>query len=261
MTTEDTAAATNRPAPQHALHTTDWAALEHAYGPATDVPAMLAALLDADQGVRTKALDYLFDTLHHQNTLYSATVPAALYVAAIVPDPRTTNAVDKNRQDFPGCMRAELLAWIGSVANGVSDEAEATSRRHGFSHDDYPPAIGIRENRPILFAAASDYVSDPDRHVSEAAIRACIPLLDDPQLTHHRQTLVPLLKEVLGTSELWQHREHAIDALDTWGEDSSGLEGQQNPFLFCDTDLSPDSSPWPADPSLAEGYSEELPFY
>lgn len=48
--------------------------------------------------------------LHHQNTLYEATVPAALFVAAILPDPRTTRAIDKDRHSFPGCLRAELLA-------------------------------------------------------------------------------------------------------------------------------------------------------
>ena len=32
--------------------------------------------------------------------------------------------------------------------------------------------------------------------------------------------------EAESTSELWQHRERAIDALDAWDEDSSGLEGR-----------------------------------
>ncbi|MEV6384759.1 hypothetical protein AB0M31_35745 [Streptomyces sp. NPDC051773] len=220
---------------------------------------MLAALLDPDQAVRTEAVQYLFGTLNHQNTLYSATVPAAIHVAAILPDPRTTNAVDKDQYDFPGCLRAELLAWIASVADEVSDSVDAIRRQHGFSHDDYPPAVGIRGIRPLLFSAAFDYVSEPDRHVREAAIRACIPLVDDPRVTQRRQTLVPLVRDILGTSELWQHREQAIDALTRWGEDSSGIEGQRSPFLFCDTDLSAGSSSWPALSSLAEG-CEEPPF-
>ncbi|MFI0092003.1 hypothetical protein [Streptomyces bobili] len=246
------------PDPQETLTRTDWARLEHAYGSAADAPGILVALLDPDQAVRTEALDNLHGVLHHQNTLYEATAPTALYVAAILPDPRTTRTVEKSRQDFPGNMRAELLAWIASVANEVTDAADAVRRRYGLSLDSYPPAIAIRKIRPLLFTAAFTYADDDDRHVREAAIAACIPLLDDPLLLHRRATLAPLVRQVLGTSELWQHRERAIDALDAWGEDSSGIEGQQNAFLFCDTDMSPDSSPWRAGPS--EGFSEEPPF-
>jgi hypothetical protein len=95
----------------------------HACGSATEAPTMLAALRDPDQSVRTKALSYLHDPLNHQNTLYEATVPAALYVAAILSDPRTTRAVDKSRYSSPGCLRAELLSWIASIANEVTHQA------------------------------------------------------------------------------------------------------------------------------------------
>ncbi|MDX3567846.1 hypothetical protein [Streptomyces sp. ID05-47C] len=246
------------PDPQETLTRTDWARLEHAYGSAADAPGILVALLDPDQAVRTKALDNLHGVLHHQNTLYEATAPTALYVAAILPDPRTTRTVEKTRQDFPGNMRAELLAWIASVANEVTDAADAMSRRYGFPLDDYPPAVAIRRIRPLLFAAAFPYAVDDDRPVREAAISACIPLLDDPLLLHRRAPLTPLVRQVLGTSELWQHRERAIDALNAWGEDFSGIEGQRNAFLFCETDMSQNSSQWHAGPS--EGFNEEPPF-
>ncbi|MET8289523.1 hypothetical protein ABZV80_30430 [Streptomyces sp. NPDC005132] len=236
--------AADLPDPRWTLTQTNWAALNHAYGLATDAPKMLVALLDTDQTARTKALGYVHGILHHQNTIYEATVPTALYAAAILTDPRATLPVDKNRRDAPGCMRAELLAWIGSVAGEVTDAVDTASRRHGFPLDDYPPAVAIRQTRPQLFSAAFAFVDDADRHVSEAAIAACIPLLDDAELLPYRATLVPPLREVLGTSERWQRRERAIDALDAWGEDSCGLEGQRNPFLFCDSDPSTDSSPW-----------------
>ncbi|MER6226001.1 hypothetical protein ABT189_36555 [Streptomyces sp900105755] len=239
----------------------DWASLGHACGSAVDAPTMLAALLDPDQSVRTEALSYLHDPLTHQNTLYEATVPAVLYVAAILSDPRTTRTVDKDRHAAPGCMRAELLSWIATVANEVTDGSRALSQRHGYVLDDYPPAVGIQRIRPLLFAASLPYTEDTDRHVCEAALTACIPLLDDARLLHHQRPLIPLVREVLGTSELWQHRERAIDALDAWGEDSSGLEGQRDPFLFCDSDLPTNGSwAWLADPNPAEGYSEDPPF-
>ncbi|MFD9440169.1 hypothetical protein ACFWBR_26460 [Streptomyces sp. NPDC060006] len=237
------------PAPHRVLARTDWAALRHAYGPATDAPEMLGALLHADQSVRTRALDDVHGILHHQNTIYEATVPAARYVTAVLSDPRTLLPVDKARRAFAGCMRAELLMWIASVADSV---------RGAGGSDDYPPAVAMRGMRPLMFSAASAYVDDIDRHVGEAALAACIPLVDDASLVHHRAALVPSVREILGTSDLWQHRERAIDALDDWDEDSSGLEGQRNPFLFCDTDPSPDDFPW--HPGSREGRDEGLPF-
>lgn len=248
------------PDPRSTLTRTNWAALQHAYGLTTDAPEILVALLDADQGMRTKALDNLHGVLHHQDTIYEATVPTAQYVAAILPDPRTLRSVEKTHRSFPGCMRADLLAWLDSVADAVTDAVNEVGQRLGFPLADHPPAVAMREMRPLLFSAAFPYVDDTDRAVREAAIAACIPLVDDVRLLHHRAALVPLVRQALGTSELWQHRERAIDALDAWGESSAGIEGQRNPFLFCDTDLSPDSTSWSSATSDAEGWAEELPF-
>ncbi|MER5395374.1 hypothetical protein [Streptomyces sp. NPDC002599] len=248
------------PDPRSTLTRTNWDALHHGYGPAADTPEILVALLDADQGVRTKALDNLHNILHHQGTIYEATVPTAQYVATILPDPRTTLSVDKTHRSFPGCIRADLLAWLGSVADSVTDAVDEVGQRLGFPLDDHPPAVAVREIRPLLLSAVLPYVDDSDRTVREGAIAACIPLLDDVRLLHRRAVLVPLVRQVLGTSELWQHRERAIDALDAWGESSAGIEGQRNPFLFCDTDLSPDSTPWPSTASDAEGSAEDPPF-
>ncbi|WP_405967853.1 hypothetical protein OG613_30485 [Streptomyces sp. NBC_00015] len=164
--------ASGLPDPQRTLAQTNWAELHHAYGPATDAPQMLVALLDADQVVRSKALGKIHGILHHQNTIYEATVSTALYVAAILPDRKTMRSVDKDRHSFPGNMRAELLPSIASVANEVTDAADATNRRYGFPLEEYPPAVSVREIRPMLFSAALAYVDDSDRHVREA-LKCC----------------------------------------------------------------------------------------
>ena len=219
------------PDPASVLADTDWASLEHGRGSAADSPTMLAALFDADQGVRTEALRFLYGTLHHGNTLYDATVPTARYVAAILSDSRTTRAVDKKEYRLPGCLRAELLAWIASVAGEVTGEAEALYQRTAHPLHDWPPAVAVQGLRPLLFSASVPYTEDADQHVREAALAACIPLLDDPRLLHHRRPLVPLVRTSLGTSEFWHRRALAVDALTAWGEDTSGLEHPQNPHL------------------------------
>ncbi|MCX5081381.1 hypothetical protein [Streptomyces sp. NBC_00401] len=258
MTSEATFEGADLSDPDAVLAGTDWASLEHAYGPAEDTPKMLLNLLDDDQQVRSHALDHLHYAVHHQNTLYSATVPSALYVAAILADPRTATPVDKRPHDFPGPLKMELLGWLGSIAHEADDETEAISRRHGFAPEDYPPILHVRQIRPALFGAVSACIYDQDLNVREAAIAACVPLLDDPQLRHHRADLAPLVREVLGASMLWQYRERAIDALNAWGEDSTGLEGQQETFAVCDPQV--EASPWSAESTWKPGDTSDLPF-
>lgn len=134
-------------------------------------------------------------------------------------------------------------------------ESGAISRRCGFPPEDYPPFVGTCRIRPQLFHATSSFLDDPDLHVREVAISACIPLLDDPSLLHHRATLIPLLRESLAASAVWQYRERSIEALAAWGEDTTGLEGRHERFAFRDSHHG--SSPWPGE-SLS-GYDPDPP--
>jgi hypothetical protein len=83
-------------------------------------------------------------------------------------------------------MRAELLGWIGSVAEAASDEAAVVSRRMGFPPEDYPPFVQTCRIRPTLYRAVAAFLDDADPQVREAAVTTCIPLLDDPRLRHLR---------------------------------------------------------------------------
>ncbi|MFF3460128.1 hypothetical protein ACFYXH_38680 [Streptomyces sp. NPDC002730] len=234
MTSDAVGVSADLPDPAVVLAGSDWGALEHAMGLAEDTPQNLAALLHADQRLRSEALDYLHHVVHHQNTLYAATVPAALYVSAILTDPRAGLPVDKRPHDFPGPLRAELLGWLGSVAESASDDAASVSRRFGFPPEEYPPFVQTCQIRPSLYSAIAAFLDDPDPHVREAAVAACIPLLDDPRLNHHRTELIPLLRDPLAVSELWQYRERAIETLEAWGEDTAGLEVRRDAFEVCD---------------------------
>lgn len=71
----------------------------------------------------------------------------------------------------------------------------------------------------------------------EAAVAACIPLLDDRRLNHHREKLVPLLRDPLAVSELWQYRERAIETLEAWGEDIGGLQLGRDAFAVGDSKI------------------------
>ncbi|MET9232637.1 hypothetical protein [Lentzea sp. NPDC003310] len=58
----------------------DWAALEHAYGAAEDVPDQLRALVSADDTERSDALGELFGNIYHQGTIYEATAYAVPFL-------------------------------------------------------------------------------------------------------------------------------------------------------------------------------------
>lgn len=58
------------------IHETDWTALHHAYGAADDAGVELEALVVGIDSVREEAWWELWGNVHHQNTVYSATVPA-----------------------------------------------------------------------------------------------------------------------------------------------------------------------------------------
>lgn len=59
--------------------------LTHAYGPATNTPERLRALLQDDDAFAS-ALDHLYEAVLHQGTVYSATGPSLQAVAAMFDD-------------------------------------------------------------------------------------------------------------------------------------------------------------------------------
>ncbi|MFF9607059.1 hypothetical protein ACF1GY_33000 [Streptomyces sp. NPDC014684] len=69
---------------QEILDSTDWASLETPYGTGEPLPAVLARLLHTDPAVRAAAVVEALRAVTHQNTIYEATLPVALYAASIL---------------------------------------------------------------------------------------------------------------------------------------------------------------------------------
>lgn len=76
------------------LHTVDWNALTHAYGPAGDVPGLIRALTAADRQARKDAYWELYGTIFHQGTRYPATAPAVPFLLELLADPATPDRHD-----------------------------------------------------------------------------------------------------------------------------------------------------------------------
>jgi hypothetical protein len=83
----------NAETPEHStlsgLDEIDWAALEHAYGPAEDIPHILRALATGSAEEAEEALYELWGNIWHQGSVYPATVPAVPYLARIAASGRS----------------------------------------------------------------------------------------------------------------------------------------------------------------------------
>ncbi|WP_460491325.1 hypothetical protein [Dactylosporangium cerinum] len=194
------------------LSGTDWATLEHATGPATELPAVLVRLLDGDPSARMAALQYI-ERINHQNTIYPATAPAAVYLAAILPDPRTAApvplAVDHRGIVGPRPLRAVLLDQLGDMADDVGDEVAALAMKHGDDLRDVPAVVALRAARPTIFRVVASFVDDGDPTIRAAAVVAAGRLTDHPTLLGFRAELAHRLQALLDTDADSWHRDRA----------------------------------------------------
>ncbi|MGW5556928.1 hypothetical protein ACWER9_06860 [Micromonospora sp. NPDC003944] len=205
------------PDPRTLLLKTDWVSLWHAYGPAEDTPSTLAELIDDEPAARADALQHLFNTVYHQNSIYPATVPTTLYLAAILSEPRTATAlVDeriRSRPVPPRPLRVVLLDRLGGIADDVSDAAVAQLERLGFPLSDYREMVDLRDQRQVILQAVSAFLHDPDPDTRHAAAVTAALLLDTPDLIR-RAGLLPLVTVAAAEATDKRHRVCATDVLD-----------------------------------------------
>jgi hypothetical protein len=95
-----------------------WSRLEHAYGPATDVPDMLRAVAEGDDASRDKAISDLFGSICHQGDVYEAAGPSVPFIAHLALDAAMTSG-----------HRRLLVALLGHVAAGDEEAREAVSHQ------------------------------------------------------------------------------------------------------------------------------------
>ncbi len=71
------------------LDSVNWSALDHAYGEASDVPALLRAMFSHDQDERDFAFQLLHETICHQGSVYEASVYAVPFLFRMLELPQT----------------------------------------------------------------------------------------------------------------------------------------------------------------------------
>ncbi|HEV2633940.1 MAG TPA: hypothetical protein VGX23_02265 [Actinocrinis sp.] len=156
--------------PRSILEDTDWARPGHAYGVATDTPDRLMELLDPRPHVQAHALAQLDMSVLHQDSLYSATAPAALFIAGVLTGPRTDapheSAFPWDERTRP--LRASLIAWLGRVGDaatyGEGDDTEPFE-----DEDERNAVLACREIRADLAVAITPFLDARERPVRDAA--------------------------------------------------------------------------------------------
>ncbi|MEH0579102.1 MULTISPECIES: hypothetical protein [Streptomyces] len=230
--------------PEELLLRTDWSSVEHCcpnVAPAT--PVILRQLLDTDAGKQGTALRNLQQAVTHQATFYSATAPAASFVAAILGHPRTLAKVTDQRPweaanfgEKPRfLLRVGLLNWLGDTAWDANEE----------SPDGYEADIeAFRTLRPTLYDAIRPFLTDDEPEIRDAALAAVLPLLASPELAHQAEGLRDAVWALAADSV--PYRQRAIDTLASWGEDITPFQQYRHT---------------PADVrAQAEGFADDPPF-
>ncbi|MGN9838314.1 hypothetical protein ACTMTI_09370 [Nonomuraea sp. H19] len=139
------------------LHDVDWSSMQHAYGSADEVPALLSALCSTDAEDRHKALSRFYDAVHHQGDVYACTTASLPFLFELVGD---AAALDR-------AAIVELLVSIGS---------EAVQRCEYVGSVDYAEAAAAVRKRAEVFVGLA---SDADPRVRRAAIPGLGLFLDD----------------------------------------------------------------------------------
>jgi hypothetical protein len=194
----------------------NWDALYHAYGPASDMPVLLGAVTVGEDATRQAAWWELWGNIHHQGSVYEATLPAVDLLIALA----TWKA-------YPD--RVEALRMLREVAR--SEDVRVW--HHGADGKIVHDQRRSREIRRALLEAVQQHADEllgSWREEPEAVRRAQLWLLTAlPAQLHRYRDLVDAVLPP-DYDELWrvlvadEEQEDRLNELEEWleasGEDS-----------------------------------------
>ncbi|RSS64651.1 hypothetical protein EF912_01940 [Streptomyces sp. WAC07061] len=220
-----------------------WAAVNHAYGPAEDLPELLRVFAEGGEDAE-EALQELYSSIAHQGTVYAASADAAPYVARIAASGRqTVNALqllgclaesEDEHEVEPGAVRAAVTAQLPLLVPLLADEDAAVRQAAGWTAGHTRdtgialPAVRARlaaETEPVVRAELLTAYSRLDRAGAVAEARSLLgpdtpaPLRlaavfaalgpGEPWLAVHRTALLSLLpaRETAADGYADEHRD------------------------------------------------------
>ncbi|MDX3760909.1 HEAT repeat domain-containing protein [Streptomyces sp. AK02-04a] len=183
------------------LNEVDWAALEHAYGPAGDVPEMIRVLYaeESPETERGESVgEELINNLNHQGSLYPATVEAVPFLAHLALHVTwhreavlevLTRLAELGEWGVPapeslgGRVRAAVLAEL-PLLMGCSTDPDPFVRQAAIRL----ACVGTRPADPAVLRTLADlYESDPSAPTRADALTALALLDPDPASVRARE--------------------------------------------------------------------------
>jgi tetratricopeptide (TPR) repeat protein len=139
-----------------------WRTLQHAYGPATDVPGQLRALLSPDEHVRERAMHHLCGNIWHQGSVYKATAYAVPFLITLLAYARTP--------DKPAILQllAALAEDDGARTYGEDSEAKAAHDAVGAGLPLYLDLLAARNESELQAGAITVLAAFPERSAESA---------------------------------------------------------------------------------------------
>jgi HEAT repeat protein len=107
------------------LEAIDWHSLKHAYGQASDVPALLYALLSEDEYDRAFAFSLLSETIQHQGSVYDASAYAVPFLFQMLQSPITPDKasvaclLSSLVHGTPGTNKEPKFQWVNATRKAV----------------------------------------------------------------------------------------------------------------------------------------------
>ncbi len=129
-----------------------WSSLHHAYGEASDVPAMLRALLSSDENERERGFSALFSTIYHQGTVYEASAYAVPFLQELLQSPLTPDPAGVAQLLCEMAEGASYSVALALVGEEELEQAEEEGAWHSVlaEVDLRPEAEGAEELRWVV---------------------------------------------------------------------------------------------------------------
>ncbi|MET7595779.1 HEAT repeat domain-containing protein [Streptomyces sp. NPDC005481] len=141
----------------------DWVSMDHAYGSAEDVPALLRGLASPQPEERERSLDGMYGAVHHQGDVYDSTLACIPFLFALIAS-----------EDVPD--RGGLVELLASIGGGTVDPQDG-DEEYAASDDNCAMARAAVRSGAAVFASL---VTDRDPEVRRAAPTALVRFLGEP---------------------------------------------------------------------------------
>ncbi|MFC0504884.1 HEAT repeat domain-containing protein [Micromonospora costi] len=125
----------------------DWSAVQHAYGPAVEVPDLLGRLRSRDREARRSAYQRLMKLLVHQGSRYEASAVATPFLVEIVADPK---APDR----FAACQVLAAIA-VGDESSWLIDRPDVANARREVERQGHLTRVQLEREQAEWAAAGS----------------------------------------------------------------------------------------------------------